>query len=176
NYAAMQRVGEIRQVRLTPALICDIHRIVTAGTLDDPSLEGRPQLPGERRVVVEDPFDGSVLHVPPPAEEIPDRLQRLCDFANGVSSTGYVPPVVRAIAVHFMLAYDHPFADGNGRTARILFYWSMLNRDYWLAEFLPISRLLKKASGQYARSFLYNQQKQNELPSFVFFSLPSFSR
>src|SRR5215475_5976816 len=133
NYAAMQRVGEIRHVRLTPALICDIHRIVTAGTLDDPSLEGRPQLPGERRVVVEDPFDGSVLHVPPPAEEIPDRLQRLCDFANGVSSTGYVPPVVRAIAVHFMLAYDHPFADSNGRTARILFYWSMLNRDYWLA-------------------------------------------
>jgi Fic family protein len=176
NYAAMQRVSEIRHEQLTPSLICDLHRIVTAGTLDDPSLEGRPQLPGERRVVVEDPFDGSILHVPPPAEEIPERLQRLCDFVNGVSSTSYVPPVVRAIAVHFMLAYDHPFADGNGRTARILFYWSMLNQDYWLAEFLPISRLLKKAPGQYARSFLYTEQDESDLTYFVLYHLRIIQR
>ena len=69
---------------------------------------------------------GEVLHVPPPAEELPERLQRLCDFANGASDTAYVPPVVRAIVAHFMLAYDHPFVDGNGRTARLLLYWSML--------------------------------------------------
>src|SRR5262249_38451356 len=149
---------------------------VTAGTLDDPSLEGRPQLPGERRVVVEDPFDGSVLHVPPPAEEIPDRLQRLCDFANGVASTGYVPPVLRAIALHFVLAYDSPFADGTGRTGRILFYWSMLNQDSWLAEFFPISRLLKKAPGQYARSFLYTEQDEGDLTYFVLYHLRIIQR
>jgi Fic family protein len=176
NYNAMQWVGEIRHEQLTPALICDIHRIVTAGTLDDPSLEGRPQLPGEPRVVVEDLIDGSVLHVPPPAEEIPERLQQLCDFANGISSTSYVPPVVRAITVHFMLAYDHPFADGNGRTARVLFYWSMLNQDYWLAEFLPISRLLKKAPGQYARSFLYTEQDESDLTYFILYQLRIIQR
>lgn len=59
--------------------------------------------------------------------------------------------------MHFMLSYDHPFVDGNGRTARILFYWSMLSQDYWLAEFLPISRLLKMAPSQYARSFIYTE-------------------
>jgi len=176
NYSAMQRVGEIRRVPLTPALICEIHGIVTAGTLNDTRLEGRPQLPGERRVVVEDPYDGTVLHNPPPAEEIPERLQRLCDFANAVSTTNYVPPVVRAIALHFMLAYDHPFADGNGRTARILFYWSMLNQDYWLAEFLPISRLLKKAPGQYARSFLYTEQDEGDLTYFALYHLRIIQR
>jgi Fic family protein len=176
NYRAMQRVGEIRHEPLTPALICDIHRIVTNGTLDDPRSEGRPQLPGERRVVVEDPFDGSVLHVPPPADELSERLQRLCDFANGESGAGYVPPVVRAIAVHFMLAYDHPFVDGNGRTARILFYWSMLNQDYWLAEFLPISRLLKRAPGRYARSFLYSEQDEGDLTYFVIHHLRIIQR
>jgi Fic family protein len=176
NYRAMQRVGEIRREPLTPALICDIHRIVTAGTLDNPSHEGRPRLPGEKRVVVEDPFDGTVLHVPPPADELPERLQRLCDFANDASGTGYVPPVVRAIAVHFMLAYDHPFVDGNGRTARVLFYWSMLNQDYWLAEFLPISRLLKKAPGQYARSFLYAEQDEGDLTYVVIHHLRIIER
>lgn len=175
NYRGMQRVGEIRHERLTPALICDLHRIVTAGTLEDASSEGRVQLPGEDRVRVEDSF-GTVLHIPPSAEELPDRLQRLCNFANGGADTAYVPPVIRAIAVHFMLAYDHPFLDGNGRTARILFYWSMLNQDYWLAEFLPISRLLKKAPGKYGRSFIYTEQDDADLTYFVIYQLEIIQR
>ncbi|MGH3302413.1 MAG: Fic family protein [Streptosporangiaceae bacterium] len=176
NFLAMRRVGEIRHERLTPALICDLHRIVTAGTLDDPGSEGRVQLPGEDRVRVEDPFDHSVLRVPPPAEQLPERLQRLCDFANAEADTAYVPPVVRAIVVHFMLAFDHPFLDGNGRTARIIFYWSMLNQDYWLAEFLPISRLLKKAPGQYARSFIYTEQDDGDLTYFLIHHLQIIER
>jgi Fic family protein len=70
-----------------------------------------------------------------------------------------------------MLAYDHPFVDGNGRTARLLFYWSMLSQDYWLAEFLPISRLLKKAPAQYARSFLHSEQDDGDLTYFVLYQL-----
>jgi Fic family protein len=88
----------------------------------------------------------------------------------------YVPPVIRAIVVHFMLAYDHPFLDGNGRTARVLFYWSMLHEDYWLAEFLPISRLLAKAPGKYGRSFLYSEQDEGDLTYFVIFQLRIIQR
>jgi hypothetical protein len=42
----------------------------------------------------------------------------------------FIHPVMRAITLHFWLAYDHPFCDGNGRTARALFYWSMLKQGY----------------------------------------------
>jgi Fic family protein len=168
NYRGMLRVSEVRQQTLTPALICELHRIVTEGTLDDPAFEGRFQLPGEERVIVEDSADGGILHEPPPAEELPERLQRLCDFANDTAAdNSYVPPVVRSIIIHFMLAYDHPFVDGNGRTARLLFYWSMLNQDYWLTEFLPISRLLRQAPARYARSFLYCEQDEGDLTYFV---------
>jgi Fic family protein len=177
NYHAMQRVGEVRNEALTPALICELHRIVTEGTLEDPASEGRFQLPGENRVVVEDNSDGSILHEPPPAEELSERLQRLCDFANGAISTdAYIPPVVRSIIVHFMLAYDHPFLDGNGRTARVLFYWSMLNQDYWLTEFLPISRLLKQAPAKYGRSFLYSEQDEGDLTYFIIYQLGIIQR
>jgi Fic family protein len=176
NYQAMQRVGEIRREPLTPALILDIHRTVTAGTLDDPSTEGRVQLPGEPRVIVEDIHDGTVMHIPPPADQLTERLQRLCDFANGNIDIAYVPPVVRAIVIHFMLGYDHPFVDGNGRTARVLFYWSLLNQDYWLAEFLPISRLLAKAPGQYGRSFLHSEQDAGDLTYFVIYQLAIIQR
>lgn len=177
NYNAMQHVGEIREEELTPTLICDLHRIVTEGTLDDESSVGRFQLPGEPRVVVEDTADGTVLHVPPAAEELPMRVQGLCDFANGATTDGaYVPPVIRAIIVHFMLAYDHPFIDGNGRTARVLFYWSMLHQDYWLAEFLPISRLLIQAPSKYARSFLYCEQDDGDLTYFLIYQLGIIQR
>ncbi|MGH3196933.1 MAG: Fic family protein [Streptosporangiaceae bacterium] len=177
NYHAMQRVGEHRNETLTPALICELHRIVTEGTMEDPASEGRFQLAGENRVVVEDNSDGSVLHEPPPAEELPERLQRLCDFANGTASgDAYVPPVIRSIVIHFMLAYDHPFADGNGRTARVLFYWSMLDQDYWLTEFLPISRLLRQAPAKYGRSFLYSEQDEGDLTYFIIYQLGIIQR
>jgi Fic family protein len=175
NYRGMLRVGELRREPLTPALVCELHRIITEGTLDDPESCGRVQLPGEDRVHVED-YEGNVLHEPPLAEELPERLQRMCDFANGKSDTAYVPPVVRAIVVHFALAYDHPFEDGNGRTARALFYWSMLNQDYWLAEFLPISRLLAKAPAKYARSFLHSEQDEGDLTYFVLYQLGIIQR
>ncbi len=170
NYQGMVRVSELRRERLTPALITEFHRIITEGTLDNAADCGRLQLPGEDRVAVADHYD-QVMHTPPPANQLPERLERLCEFANGDSDTSYVPPVVRAILLHFMLAYDHPFVDGNGRTARLLFYWSMLGQDYWLAEFLPISRLLKKAPAQYARSFLYSEQDDGDLTYFVLYHL-----
>lgn len=177
NYHAMERVSEMRHEALTPAFICELHRIVTEGTLDDPATEGRFQLTGESRVVVEDASDGSILHEPPSAEELPERLQRLCDFANGTTpGDSYVPPVVRSIIIHFMLAYDHPFVDGNGRTARVLFYWSMLNQDYWLTEFLPISRLLKQAPAKYGRSFLYSEQDEGDLTYFIIYQLGIIQR
>lgn len=175
NYVAMRRVGELRYEPLVPALICEIHRAVTDGTLDNSELAGRIQLPGETRVVIED-YEGNVLHAPPPAEELPERLEQLCNFANGASDTAYVPPVVRAVVVHFMLAYDHPFVDGNGRTARALFYWSMLNQDYWLTEFISISSLLRKASIKYARSFIYSEQDEGDLTYFISYQLEIIQR
>jgi Fic family protein len=175
NYRGMLRVREVRHEPLSPALICEFHRILTEGTLDDPAGCGRLQLPGDDRVVVGDNY-GEVFHVPPSAEQLPTRLARLCAFANGSSDTAYVPPVVRAVLLHFMLAYDHPFADGNGRTARLLFYWAMLSQDYWLAEFLPISRLLKKAPAKYARSFIHSEQDDGDLTYFVLYQLGIIQR
>jgi Fic family protein len=78
---------------------------------------------------------------------------------------------VRATLLHFWLAYDHPFVDGNGRTARALFYWSMARQGYWLCEFVSISRILKRAKAAYARSFLYSESDDNDATYFVLHQL-----
>jgi Fic family protein len=170
NYHAMQRVGDLRTERLTLDLIKEIHRVVTDGTLDDDTAAGRFQRPDEDRVSVFDQ-QGRLLYTPPPANQIEDRLGKLCEFANAEENGGYLPGVLRAITVHFMLGYEHPFEDGNGRTARALFYWAMLNRGYWLTEFLSVSRILKAAPAKYARSYLFTESDESDLTYFFTYQL-----
>jgi Fic family protein len=165
NFLTMQRIQELQKQPLTPQLVLDLHRLVSEDTLDDPADAGRLR-PAGKEVVVDDAY-GTVFHVPPPAEELPQRLEELCRFANGETPRVFIHPVVRAIALHFWLAYDHPFCDGNGRTARALFYWAMLHQGYWLFEFVSISSVINKARGQYERSFLLSESDDNDLTYFL---------
>jgi Fic family protein len=172
NYRALQFMRDEMGETLTPDSVLELHRIVTEGTLDDPTAAGRLQLPGEPRVAVFDRDGGKPIHVPPPAEQLPQRMQLLCEFANeGDEAEPFVHPVVRAILLHFWLAYDHPFEDGNGRTARILFFWLMHARGYWLAEYLPISRLIRKAPAQYARAFMETETDSGDTTYFLIHQL-----
>ena len=170
NFQTMQRIVELRREPLTPALVLELQRMVTDGTLKDPTAAGRLRRAEESWVVVEDD-EGNDLHVPPPADALPGRLQALCDFANADPPTPFVHPILRAIIVHFMLAYDHPFCDGNGRTARALFYWCMLHNDYWLFEFLSISSIVHKARKQYGRAFLLTETDEGDLTYFILYHL-----
>ena len=169
NYEAMQEIIALKDEPLSPGLIREIHRRVTTGTLDDPSGAGRIQRPGDERVRIYGTQDQDrILHVPPPAEELPERMAALCAFANSTAADEgpYMPPLLRAITLHFMMGYDHYFADGNGRTSRAVFYWSMLRQGFFLAEFLSISRLLRRAPARYARSFLYTEDDDGDLTYF----------
>ncbi len=168
NYRALQFMREEMGETLSPGSVLELHRIVTEGTLDDPSAAGRLQRLGDPRVAVFDRDGGNRIHVPPPAEQLPGRMRSMCEFANEGDDEGrFVHPVVRAILLHFWLAYDHPFEDGNGRTARILFFWLMRVRGYWLAEYLPISRLIRNAPARYAQAFVETETDGGDTTYFL---------
>lgn len=169
NFNAMRFVSENSDAELTPDFVCELHRIVTDGTLDNAAKAGVFRT-DEDDIVIQDE-SGQLLHRPPPADQLGERLQQLCIFANDRSADTFLHPVVRAVIIHFWVGYDHPFVDGNGRTARALFYWSMLVQGYWLAEYLSISKILRKAPAQYARSFLHTETDSNDLTYFLDFQL-----
>ena len=172
NYLTMQRISQDFRDPLTVEMVMDIHRTVAKGTLKRPEDEGRMQQPGEKRVDVGHITDPDrVYHVPPPASELPERMESLVTFANAVGSGPFVHPLVRAIALHFYLAYIHPFIDGNGRAARALFYRSLLRQGYWLAEYLSISRLLRRAPAQYGMAFLYTETDGGDFTYFLLHQL-----
>jgi Fic family protein len=168
NFMTMKRIGSLKDQPLSRELILEIHRLVTLQTLDDPTAAGRFRHDLER-VAVYDNANNVLMHDPPPAAELEARIKSLCDFANRAEP--FVHPVIRSIILHFMVGYDHPFVDGNGRTARALFYWSMLRHGYWLAEFISISQIVLKAPAQYARAFLHTETDECDLTYFILYHL-----
>lgn len=165
NYVTMRHILELKDHALTPEMIFQVHREISEGALDIPDGAGRFRRLDEE-INISD-LEGNIFHLPPPASELPGRLQAMCDFANGKSPDFFVHPVIRGIILHFWLAFDHPFVDGNGRTARALFYWQMLHSGYWLFEFLSISQFLRKAPVQYGTAFLHTETDGNDLTYFI---------
>ena len=171
NYNTISRIKGLLLEPLTPELIRGLQESLTRDAIDDPEDCGRFRRE-EDDIVISAGSAGSnqVLHVPPPADTIVPELTRLCDYANDEGS-GFEHPVLKAIILHFWLAYLHPFADGNGRTARALYYLYMLKKGYWLFEYLSISRVIKNREAQYYRSFLYSEVDGADLTYFLTFNL-----
>lgn len=175
NYQAMQFIKEYKQEQLTPAMICELHRILTDATLDDADKAGKYR-DAHDDIHVVDATASVLLHTPPSASELPARIECLCRFANDLGGKEFIHPVIRAIILHFMIGYDHPFVDGNGRTARALFYWSMAQQQYWLMEFISISRIIKQAPAQYGRAYLYTETDDNDLTYFIIHQLETIKK
>ncbi|MEX2251958.1 MAG: Fic family protein [Acidimicrobiia bacterium] len=171
NYRTMQLISNDVEQPLSLEMVLDLHRTITDGTLDNPRDAGRFQTTDDVRVVVADEVEDVVYHRPPNAAVLPEHLAAMVAYANADVGDGFVHPVVRAIALHFWLSYDHPFVDGNGRTARALFYRSMLRSGYWLAEFLSISRLLNQAPTEYMRAFLFTETDGADFTYFLLHQL-----
>lgn len=167
NFEAMRHIRDICRDTLEPGQVIELQRVLTEGTLERPEDCGRLRTSDDIEIVAPN-NDRLVLHRPPLARELPQRLQSLCDFANAsVSDDTFIHPIVRAILLHFMVGYDHPFADGNGRTGRALFYWYMAKQGYWLIEYLSISRILRKAPAQYARAYLLTETDSGDTTYFL---------
>lgn len=169
NFQTIKNIKEVINKPLSKELIFFFHESITRDTLNPPDPSYRFRKESEDIQIYDD--DGSLLFIPPPAEEIEERIEALCNYANNDDINEFVHPVVKAIILHFWFAYIHPFADGNGRTARALFYWYVLKNKYWLFEYLSISRVILKAPVQYKRAYLYVETDDGDLTYFLYFHL-----
>ncbi|GAH11177.1 unnamed protein product, partial [marine sediment metagenome] len=152
-------------------MIFTLHERLTEGTFN----EGYEDRAGVFRKTEDDicvyaKDQVTLQHVPPPVRELEYRLQLVCDFANDINSEQgeFNPPLVRAMIVHFMMGYDHPFFDGNGRIARTLFYWVMLKAGYDLMKYVSISRVIKKKQESYMTAYLHTETDENDITYFLY--------
>jgi Fic family protein len=166
NYRAIEFIKRQKDELLTVEIIHELHRLLTEGTLEDERKAGAFRTETDDINVVDD-TTGEILHAPPPAKDMAQRIQYICDFANNsVPTSVFIHPILRAIILHFMLAYEHPYVDGNGRTARALFYWAVVKSGYWLLEYVSISRIINTAPVKYGMAFLHTETDGNDLTYF----------
>lgn len=170
NYKAINYIRTLKNEKLTPELINEIHKVISKGTLEKANKAGNYRNDEDDIHVIVD--NDQVVFTPPNYKEIKKRIIDLCNFANNDDYSGFfIHPVIKAIIIHFIFAYIHPYVDGNGRTARALFYWFMLKKGYWLTEFISISKILKKSPAKYALSYLYTETDENDLSYFIDYQL-----
>ena len=174
NYNTIQYIVEHKDEPLTEELLLTIHRLMTEKTLDNPEDAGRFRT--NDKVVVADMVEGDIIYTPPSFQEIPEFVESLCNFFNNDNPRTFIHPIIRGIIVHFMLAFMHPFVDGNGRTARALFYWYMLKEGYKLTEYMSISRVIAKSKANYEKAFHYVENDGNDVGYFVAYNLGALEK
>lgn len=168
NYQTIKHIVEIKDQPITLERLFEIHKLISNLTLDDNNDEGRFREDNEINVI--DVIDGEIVHTPPDFNEIPSLMNELFNFFN--SNEGqFIHPIIKGCIIHFMIGYIHPFIDGNGRTARALFYWYLLKNGYRLTEYLSISRLIVKSKTQYAQAFIYSETDGNDLTYFITYKI-----
>lgn len=169
NFETMQYILDIKEKRITPELILEIQRKVTKGTLDDSEDEGHFR--DNNEIVVGHNMQPEIIaHIPPDYKEVPSLIQKLCDFANSESEE-FIHPIIKGIILHFLVGYIHPFNDGNGRTARSVYYWYMLSQGYWLFEYMSLSRRIVRSRKEYDLAYLYTECDEMDLTYFIKYNI-----
>lgn len=170
NYNTIQFISGHKDTPLSVELLLQIHRLITEKTLKNEDDAGRFRTMDDN-IVVYDVIAGETVHTPPEADLLPQFAMDLCEYFNDRNAVPYVHPIIRGIIIHFMVGYFHPFVDGNGRTARALFYWYMLKEGYWMTEYLSISRVIAKSKKAYEKAYLYTEADEMDLGYFVNYNL-----
>ena len=168
NYHTIKKLTELKDEKITKELILEIHSIITKDTLKNPGDEGNFRKSNDVTVVNS---NGEVIYFPPDCKYIEKIIDDFCVFANDKSKARFIHPIIRATILHFLIGYIHPFVDGNGRTARAIFYWYLLKEGYWLIEYMSISRMILISPAQYARAYLYTELDENDLTYFINYQL-----
>ena len=169
NYLTIKKVLEIKNNKITKELILELHSLISKDTLKNKENEGIFRTKDGINVV--DEMTDEVFYTPPTYEKIEQLMDAFCLFANSNDESEFIHPIIKGIILHFLIGYIHPFVDGNGRTARAIFYWFLISKGYWLVEYMSISKIIIKTPAQYARAYLHSEYDNNDLTYFINYNL-----
>lgn len=167
NLRAMKLISEEIDRPLDKELIIDLHKTLTANTNAEYCIGNYR----EKQIYVQDSVDGEIAHTPPNEAEVSSLMESLMEFAN--TEETFIHPIIKASIIHFIFGFIHPFMDGNGRTARALFYWFLIKKEYSLIQNISISRAILNSRIQYDKAFLKTEHDDYDLTYFINYSIKS---
>ncbi len=81
---------------------------------------------------------------------LPFYMKKFIEFIN---EDNIQDDLIKASVIHFYFAYLHPYFDGNGRMARLLHLWFLIQKDYRTTLFVPFSSFIQKNKSGYYNAF-----------------------
>ena len=102
-------------------------------------------------------IDGKTEHIGLPWQKLPAYMKELTAFAAEKAAQN---DLIKAAALHFALTYLHPYFDGNGRMARLLHLWYLVQQGYSSALFVPMSRFVEESCARYYKAYTRVEQNQ----------------
>lgn len=170
NYDAMNYIkNDLVNKELEESDLLYLQSLLTKNTLESKDEEWRFRRDSDN-IIVE--FERKISHEPMEKNKLKKEIEKFIDFANNKwKFNTFVHPIIKAILIHFWIWYLHPFCDWNWRTARALFYWYVLRNDYFWFSFIPLSSAIKNTKKEYARSYIYSEQDDNDLTYFINYNL-----
>lgn len=109
-------------IEMTPEFLKELHAVTTKGIGRPQSQNFKPHHEGEwrdGRALVVDHITQQVLHEGPPHDQVPGLMDAMFGWLRTKLDAGTEPAFVLAGVMHYGITDVHPFADGNGRTARL---------------------------------------------------------
>lgn len=101
-------------------------------------------------VSVVNKLDEKKIHKGLAAELIPEKMNELFLF---IEREQKMDDLAKAAVIHFYIGYIHPYFDGNGRMARLVHSWYLLQKGYSSTLFLPFSSLILKTKVHYNKAY-----------------------
>ncbi len=114
------------------------------------------------QVMVKNSRTGEISFKPPPASEFKILIADFLKWLN--SDTGSeLHPVLKAGVVHYVLAFIHPFVDGNGRTARAFATLVLFSEGYDIKKFFSLEEYFDRDAKRYYKTLqsISNQKVQS---------------
>ena len=83
-----------------------------------------------------------IEHVGLDCKKVPDFMKSLISFVHAQDGMN---DLLKASIIHFYIAFVHPYFDGNGRMARLVHLWFLIQKGYQSALFIPFSSQIEKS-------------------------------
>lgn len=158
NYRKVLNYIDRRSKQITEKDFLAIHKLTVEKVL-------RQDSAGKYRttqVVVKNSKTGEVSFKPPQAQEVPKLSKEFFDWLSSENS-GEVHPVLAAGIAHYVLAYIHPFVDGNGRTARAIATMVLFARGYDVKKFFSLEEFFDRNAKRYYETLQAVSDQKAEL-------------
>lgn len=136
NYLeALERIPEyVKKTPFASGDLLEIHKVVTKDVLENPEDEGAFR---SHQVVVGNRLTGEIIFRPPSTRQVRRLTDDFFEWFNSQESDE-IDPVIKAGITHYEIVRIHPFADGNGRTARIMATLLFYKRGFDVKRFFAL--------------------------------------